>query len=513
MKIKCNFYFVLMLMSLFLFIISNVGAQSLSQSHEQSNDFSNCGLLTAAQIKKLNKSKIYHRQLKNGLRLYILENHQLPVFALRMVFDIGAADELPGESGYAHLFEHMMFKGSKNVPDGGHFAAVRQIGGQVNAATDYDRTDYWTEAPINFLDRVLWLEAERLQNLIINETNLENQRQAVLEEKLLRIDNVPYFKTASEFMISAWQGTDYDHLIIGTEKEIKNATVRQVQRFFNQYYQPENAILVLVGDIRPEVAISKIEFYFSNIKNRTDAAAQSYARDKSQVLIQEGTNKNTSILSGFSKKSGKSESHFDPLAPFPLYALGWHTPGKKNSDFYAVELLADILLNHDASRLKRQLKDEQELIFASIGFPLTFEQAGITAMGMVPHSYASFSQIQAVVRNEIEQVRRNGVSAAELCSAKKHRQLMILQKMSNNRQMSELIGDGVLFFNNPEQAISALNAYQAVDNRQIKQVARQYFNEDWLALEIVPGPGIRFVKWLMEILPRSFSKTIEQQFL
>ena len=502
MNMKSFICFVVLLTSYFLFPLSN--AQSFSRQNEKSPDYSDCQLLTAEQLKM---PGIYHRTLKNGLRVYILENRQLPIFALRMVFDVGAADEKPGEGGYAHLFEHMMFKGSINVPDGGHFDAIRKIGGQVNASTDYDQTDYWTEAPVNYLDRVLWLEAERLQNLMINETNLENQRQAVLEEKLLRIDNVPYFKTASEFMVSAWQGTAYDHLVIGTENEIKNATVQQVQTFFNQYYRPENTILVLVGRVDTKPAMEKIEFYFSHINNKIDFNIKVDSNVERKDSFYKDDNNITQGL------SGKSESHFDPLAPFPLYALGWFTPGKKNSDFYAVELLADILLNHDASRLKRQLKDEHELVFETIGFPLTFEQAGITAMGMVPHSYADFAQIKSVIKDEIEQLRRDGVSEAELCSAKKHRQLMILQKMSNNRQMTELIGDGVLFFNNPSQAISDINAYLAVDNRQIKQVARQYFHDDWLALEIVPGPGIRLVKWLMEILPRSFSKTIEQQFL
>ncbi|MCW8929706.1 MAG: insulinase family protein [Gammaproteobacteria bacterium] len=465
-----------------------------------------CYLLNDEQFDQINLSNIYHRQLSNGLKVYIVENHELPIFALRLVFDVGAADEQFGEGGYAHLFEHMMFKGSKNVPDGGHFNAIRQIGGQVNASTDYDKTDYWTEAPAKYLERVLWLEAERMQHLMINGAKLNNQRQAVLEEKLVRIDNVPYFKIASEFMVSAWQGTDYDHLIIGTEKEIKSATVVQVQSFFKKYYQPENAVLVLVGDIDSNQSFKKIESYFSNINKKIKPKHDVDYKVYPDPDTKENTSINKTLL------SGKSEKHYDPLAPFPLYALGWHTPGKHNSDYYAVELLADILLNHDTSRLKRQLKEEQELIFETIGFPLTFEQAGITAMGMVPHSYADFSQIQSLVRNEIEQIHISGVSEEELCSAKKNRQQIILQKMSNNRQLAELIGDGVLFFDNPRQAISDLKAYQAVDNLKIKQVARHYFTDDWLALEIVPGPGMRFVKWLMELLPQSFSKTIEQHY-
>ncbi len=465
-----------------------------------------CQLLTEKQLNAVSSSQIHFRQLENGLKVYILENHQLPIFTLRLVFNVGAGDEQPGEGGYAHLFEHMMFKGSKNVPDGGHFEAIRAIGGQLNASTDYDKTDYWTEAASIFLDRVLWLEAERLQSLMINETNLENQRQAVLEEKLLRIDNVPYFKTASEFMVSAWQGTDYDHLIIGTEKELNKATVQRVQNFFDRYYQPDNAVLVLVGDVDVESSINKIQSYFNFSNNSMKSIINVNSTGRAVHIPEHETKTSSSSL------SGKSESHFDPLAPFPLYALGWHTPGKHNSDYFAVELLADILLNHDASRIKRQLKEEQELVFETIGFPLTFEQAGITAMGMVPHSYANFSQIQAVVKNEIEQIHRKGVSQEELCSAKKHRQLIILQKMSNNREMTQLIGDGVLFFNNPMQMIADLRAYQDVDNSKIQQVARQYFTDDWLALEIVPGPGMRFVKWLMEILPQSVSKRIELQY-
>ncbi len=495
MNKRFNFDFILVLFIALQLLFSDVYGKSIPLLDNSAN----CQLLNVKKIQELQGRKIYQHQLQNGLRIYVLENHHLPVFALRLVFDVGAGHESDGESGYAHLFEHMMFKGSKNVPDGDHFAAIKSIGGNVNASTDYDRTDYWTEAPGEFLDRVLWLEAERLKHLAITQANLDNQRQAVLEEKLLRIDNVPYYKTASEFMVSAWQGTPYDHLIIGTEEEIKSATVDKVDSFFKRYYRPDNAILTLVGDIDPEIAIEKIAYYFSDI-------GQTHPVKMKAVSARSGTMK-TGVF------EGRSETKFDPLAPFHLYALGWHTVGKNNSDFYAVELLADILLNHDSSRIKKQLKDELELVFETIGFPLTFEKAGITAMGMVPHSYADFAQIKSVIRKELDRIRLEGVTEAELCSAKKHRQLLILKKMSNNRQLAELIGDGALFFDDPWHAISALNTYKQVDNNEIMLVANKYFHDDWLALEITPGPGVRLLKWLMEILPQSFSKTVERQFL
>lgn len=474
-----------------LFLVSDV----MGEKAVLSDDYSSCHLLNASQIKQLKSETIHFRKLLNGLKVYILQNQRLPIFSLRLLFDVGAGDELPGQGGYAHLFEHMMFKGSKNVSDGEHFAAIKSVGGHINASTDYDKTVYWTDAPSEFLERVLWLEAERLKNLNITPANLDNQRQAILEEKLLRVDNVPYFKVASEFMVSAWQGTDYDHLIIGSDEEIKRATVADIRQFYNHYYQLDNAILVLVGDIDPESSLEMINDLFAGFKP---------SQDKNVVLEQD---KNRPVL------SGKSQTRFDPLAPFPLYALGWHTVGKNNADFYAVELLADILLNHDASRLKRLLKQEQELVFETIGFPLTFEQAGITAMGMVPHSYADFLQIKTLIKKQLQQIRQYGVTEEELCSAKKHRQLKILTKMNSNRTMAELIADGALFFNDPWYSVSALNAYEQVNNEQIRAVARQYFHDDWLALEITPGPGVRLLKWLMEVLPTNLSKALEQQFL
>jgi len=454
-----------------------------------------CHLLSAAQIEDINKVVVHYSQLDNGLKVYIVENHRLPLFSLQLVFNVGAADELTGQSGYAHLFEHLMFKGSNNVADGEHFAAIRNVGGNVNASTDYDKTRYWSEAPIDSLDRVLWLEAERLQHLSITQKKLKNQQQAVLEEKLLRIDNVPYFKIASEFMVSAWQGTDYDHLIIGTKDDINRATVKQVNYFFERYYQPDNAILVLVGDVQVDSALQKIKFYFSRINRPDSQKVHRQVKKKNKLL------------------KGKSERHYDPLAPFPLYALGWHTIGKKDEDFYAVELLTDILFKYDNARLKHVLIEDKQLAFALIGMPLGFEQFGISVMGIVPHSYADFGQIKSAVKIQLERIQHEGVSPSELCAVKKYQQIKIIRKMSNNKEMAELIADGVFFFNEPRHAIDALSAYQRVDNQQIKRMAKKYFHHDWLALEIVPGPGMRFLKWFMEILPRGISQSIEQKIL
>jgi len=494
---KINYIHLTARVFLLLMLISDCFAQTAVQKVL----LQRCILPDKALKNRLISHKIHTYRLHNGLRVYLLENHRLPIFALRLVVKVGAADELNRQQGYAHLFEHMMFKGSKNIADGEHFSLIKQIGGNLNASTDYDKTEYWTEASVDYLDNVLWLEAERFSNLTFSNANLDNQRQAVLEEKLLRIDNVPYFKVASDFMISAWQGTAYDHLIIGSEQSLQHAAVSDVRSFFKQYYRPDNTVLVLVGDIVPGSTIKKIKKYFEN----------NWIADKPKDNIV--CKSSLTGSRGSRSLSGRSETRHDPLAPFPLYILGWHTAGKQNPDYFAVDILADILFKGESSRLKRRLKEQDELVIELLGMPLTFEQAGISASAFVPHSYTSFEQIKSVVRDELQRVQKQGVSSSELCSAIKNRQLKILKSMSDNRKMAQLIGDGALFNNDPYYVLHAFSAYQQVDNRQIKKVAGQYFHEDWLALEITPGPGVRLIKWLMEVLPVSVSKNLERQFL
>lgn len=478
-----------------LFFYSSVNADNEFKASASTD----CRLLTDEQLEQLQSKKIHFYQFDNGIRAYINRKPELPVFALRLVYDVGASDELKGQSGYAHLFEHMMFKGSKKVRDGEHFAAIKSMGGRLNASTDYDRTDYWTEVPVRFLDQVLWLESERLNHLHITEASLKNQVQAVLQEKLLRIDNVPYAKAASEFMVSAWSNTDYDHLIIGSEEDLKRASVGEVKHFFKQYYRPDNLIMALVGDVEPKHVAKRIEKYFKTriVKNISDSGGKTSQGHKM----------------GWDSLSGNSENRYDPMAPFPLYALGWHTTGKYDPDIYSVELLADILLNHESSRLKTELKQKQSLVFETIGMPLTFEKAGITVMGMVPHGYADFARIKKVVKRTLSDIEIHGVTDYELCSAKKHRQLLLVNQMSQNRTMATLISDGVLFFDNPWHSVDAIRRYAEVDNQMIIKVANQYFHDDWLALEITAGPGVTLIKWLLETLPENISRSLEKSFL
>jgi len=208
--------------------------------------------------------------LQNGLRVFVLEDHTVPTLSLQMIYNVGSRDEEQGRTGFAHFFEHMMFKGSENVADGGHFKYVLGTGGQMNAFTSNDFTLYFDVLPSQYLDLGLWLESDRLRSLAITDENFENQRKAVQEEKAMRVDNVPYARAVLDFFADAWKGTGYGHHAIGSDADLQAAKTADVKAFFDKYYVPNNAVMVLVGDVDFAEVQTKVEKYFGSIPRGTD---------------------------------------------------------------------------------------------------------------------------------------------------------------------------------------------------------------------------------------------------
>ncbi|MEM9103221.1 MAG: pitrilysin family protein [Pseudomonadota bacterium] len=470
------------LLLVFLFFFSS----TFSSLHAQ---LGSCHSVTQQQLTSLENLPVHQWTLDNGLRVVFLHSQLAPTVAVRMVYDVAARDEKKGQSGYAHLFEHLMFKGSKSVPDGGHFHAIQSIGGRANATTDYDRTDYWNLVSEAHLERALWLEAERLSNLTFTQEKLDNQIQAVLEEKKLRLDNIPYFRVVSEFMVEQWRGTPYDHLIIGTEEELVSATLKDVQTFYQTHYAPNNAVLAVVGNYSLDKVQSLINKHFGKLK-----PAQ---------LPKKPTNWEVS------RQTIDAKLH-DPLAPFPLYGIAWHTIGHSHPDYYAVEIFSDILIKHKASRLKRLLKEEHALVFETIGLPLTFRDVGLANLAFVPRSFTTFKELQRIVRQQIDDIAVNGVTAQELCRAIKSRQLQAVQSLRTHLARAQAISDGWLFHDNPQHTIAAIRAYAQVDSQKLQQIAKKYFQQNWITIEVQSNWPIQWAKWTLEKLPRSWSETIEK---
>src|SRR5215831_12261824 len=207
-------------------------------------------------------------KLDNGLRVILVPQHAAPVYAINVTYNVGSRVERPGRTGFAHLFEHMMFQGSENVGKGEHFLLVLNNGGGMNGTTNEDRTNYFEELPKNQLDLGLYLEADRMRSLNITQANLDNQRQTVQEERRQSIDNQPYGRAELDLENLSYDNFAYKHSTIGSMVDLDKATIEDVSDFFRIYYAPNNAVLTLVGDFDPDEALAEIRKYFDKIPSQ-----------------------------------------------------------------------------------------------------------------------------------------------------------------------------------------------------------------------------------------------------
>src|SRR5207253_6024362 len=203
--------------------------------------------------------------LPNGLRVVMSEDHSVPVASVAIVYDVGARNEVKGRSGFAHLFEHMMFEGSENVGKTEHFKYIESAGGSVNASTHADFTNYYDKVPSNQLDLALWLESDRMRSLKVTQENFENQLATVKEEKRSRIDNQPYTPATLRFGEILFDNWANAHPVIGSFEDLDASSVEDIRQFFKTYYAPNNAVMAIVGDFNADTVQKQIEKYFSEI--------------------------------------------------------------------------------------------------------------------------------------------------------------------------------------------------------------------------------------------------------
>ena len=427
--------------------------------------------------------------LPNGLQVHLAPRPDERTVTVRVAYDVGARDEPVGRSGVAHLFEHMMFKGGERVPDGGHFRIVRAAGGLTNAATDYDSTQYWNTVPSAALPQVLFAEADRMRRIRISRANLDNQRAAIQEEGL-GLANLPYVGPAEQFGLALWSGTPYGHSPIGTEEEIEAMTESEALRFHSDYYTPSNAVLVVAGAFDIERARQHIERFFGTVpKGAPRPRREAFDVDRRQ----------------------RREVFEDPLAPFPVYAVVWHGVGERNADALALAVLDDLLMGHPDARFSKAIRSPLTLDAYSMSF--AFRDVGLLNFVFAPRTFASFSDIQDEVQREITDLREQGPSAEELCTSRLHEQTKRLARLETNDGVSAAIAKGALFHDDPRYFEEELRRLDRLDRETLRRVAGQYLIDGYSTLEI-RSPGImRWLKPILEFLPRAIGNALEGMLL
>lgn len=399
---------------------------------------------------------IQRHTLDNGLRVVLSPDRTIPTVAIAVYYDVGSRNEEVGRSGFAHLFEHMMFQGSANIGKGEHFVYVRNRGGSANGTTNHDRTNYYETLPSNELSLGLWLEADRMRSLAVTPENFENQRETVKEERRQSYEDRPYAMSMLRINELAYGGYwPYAHSTIGQMQDLDNAPLEAVQEFFQTWYKPNNAVLSISGDFEPAEALALAQRHFGSIPRG----------EIPEFTPPEFT----------PQTSERVETMPDRLAERAAFHMAYHIPPNREADHYALELLGLILGDGDSSRLYQKLVKEEELCQSiSVGTddrrgPDLFSVFGLMAGDHQPE------RARRVVVAELEAVAARGVTERELQKARNRLTGYLVFGLQSNLSRAQRLAEFEMYYGNAELIREELGSYLAVTREQIQQVAQRYF--------------------------------------
>lgn len=417
---------------------------------------------------KLQPLEIEEYRLGNGLRVVLNRDVSVPVVALAVYYDVGSRNEREGRTGFAHLFEHMMFQGSANVPKAGHFQHIMKAGGTMNGTTSSERTNYYETLPANQLPLGLWLESDRMRSLAVTQENLDNQREAVKEEKRLRYDNQPYGQIFDLINEMIYKNFANSHSTIGSMEHLDDASVEDVQEFFRIYYAPNNAVLVLSGAFETGTAKELVEIYFGDIPSQPLPPALDVAEP--------------------SEVASNYREWEDKLAPFPAFLLGWKIPPRRTPESHALYLAGKLLYDGDSSRLYQKLVKGEESIIQLFGF--TDERRGPSSIfvGAIPKPEKDLSKIRATIMHEITDLATNGPTPDEM--QKLHNQLINdgVRMRQSSMSRAQQIAEFTLYDGNPAFINSELEDLLAITPDAIRAAVDKFLNtENRALLDVVPA--------------------------
>jgi len=397
-------------------------------------------------------------KLENGLRVILVPDHSAPVYAIDVCYNVGSRNERPGRTGFAHLFEHMMFQGSENVGKGEHFSLVFNNGGGMNGTTNEDRTTYFEQMPKNQLDLGLFLESDRMRALNINQANLDNQRNAVQEERRQGIDNQPYGRASLDVDNLSYDNFAYKHSTIGSMTDLNAATIQDVKDFFRIYYAPNNAVLTLVGDFNPDEALEKVKKYFGSIPSQPAPP---------KVLLDEEPH-----------YGERREVIYDPLARLPEVDMAYHVPAGNTPENYAVQQLSIILGQGESSRFYQHLVKEKQL--ASDVSVQADARIGVSQLYLSanPRPGVKVEDLEKGMDEEIAEVVKDGVTPKELAKAKTQLLRQFIERRRSDLFTAILIGSYTVYFNDPNLINTILDKENSVTLEQVNAAAKKFLERD-----------------------------------
>ncbi len=405
---------------------------------------------------------IVEQRLANGLRVIASPDHGAPSVAVNLWYDVGSRDEEDGRTGFAHLFEHIMFQGSAHVPSGQHIGLLQAAGAAVNATTWFDRTNYFETLPTGGLDLALWLEADRLGTLLdaLTQESLDNQREVVKEERRQRYDNVPY-GDAMELLNALTFPSDhpYGHTTIGSMDDLNAATLADVQAFFRTHYRPSNAVLSLVGDVTAENAFERAERYFGRLNDGAKPAKR--------------------VTEPLGPLTGDERGEASGVVPAEAVYLSWRLPQRGTREFDAVDLAFSVLGHGQTSRLHRTLVRGTER--AEAASASTLGLIGGNSSGIVfarARDGVPIEQLEDDLAREVDRLRSEPPTERELRRAKAQYERHWLHELVRVDSRADALGEYATLHDDPNLVNTRIAEIDAVTGDDIAAAVDQWFTAE-----------------------------------
>ncbi len=410
--------------------------------------------------------------LPNGLQVILLEDHEVPIINLQVWYHVGGKDERPGRTGFAHLFEHLMFKGSAHVPAEEHSRMIEAVGGFDNAETGDDTTNFFETFPSNYLERVLWLEADRMGSLNVSDENFKSEREVVKEERRVRIENQPYGYLQEDLRAAAFTVHGYHHTPIGSMEDLDKATIQDVRDFFNTFYKPNNATLVIVGDFDSAQALGWTNKYFDGIP----ASAKPIPRLNNPEPPQSAE-----------RVAKKSYSN----TPLPAVVIGYKIPARYSPDAYPLDLASNILAGGESSRLYQTLVYKEQIAVQAAGFGAFSEDPNLFWAYAIMNQGHTAEEGEKSLVGVLDGLKAAPVEARELEKAKNQEIAGYVLGRDTDEEKAVALASAAVIGKDPGLANTELDHYLSASAADIQRVAKDYFQPAHATVLIVTpaAPG------------------------
>lgn len=406
--------------------------------------------------------------LPNGLTVILHEDHSVPVVSVNVWYHVGSGREKPGRTGFAHLFEHMLFQGSEHVGDDQHFASVQEAGGTLNGSTNNDRTNYYETLPSQFLEMALWLESDRMGFLLpaMTQEKLDNQRDVVKNERRQRTDNQPYGRAFERIHALLYpDGHPYSWPVIGSMDDLSAASLEDVKEFFRTYYVPNNASLVIVGDFDPDQTMAWVREYFGPIPAGADIAP----------MAQVGATLDT-----------RKRDMMEDRVQLPRLYLAWHTPEMATQGDAVFDVLSDLLAGGKSSRLYRSLVYDQQIAQDVSAFQFSRKISGAFIITVTAKPDVTLSRLETEVGKELSRLAGEPPSVREIERAQNSIRADFIYGLQSTAGKADRINGYQFFWGDPGAIRKDLERFERVTAADVQDAVHRYLDDRRVVFSVVP---------------------------